>query len=76
MAQVPQHKNGSDQVQKLEYDKTFTYRLRRITGGNFSGLWELARLNRMGHVEKLLSDADALNFCMENLQGDLEEEGF
>lgn len=61
---------------KYEFDKSFTFRLRRISSGNFASLWELARLNRVGGVEKIISDADALPYCVENLMGELEAEGF
>ena len=57
--------------------KGYTFRLRQHLTGNFHGLWELAILNAndQGSAYKIISDADALNFCMENLMGELEAEG-
>jgi hypothetical protein len=61
---------------KYEFDKTYTFRLRKHKSGNFSGLWELTLLDKKGNVERLISDADALNFCMDNMMGELEGDGF
>lgn len=56
---------------------TFTFRFRQHNKtSNFSGLWEFAMLDENGKVTKLISDADALNFCIDNLMGELESEGF
>jgi hypothetical protein len=62
--------------EKFTFGKTYTFRLRQHHGDNFAGLWELAILNKMNHPIKVISDADALNFCMENLMGELENDGF
>lgn len=61
---------------KFTFDKSFTFRLRRHHQDNFSGLWELCIMGKNGQVIKQLADADALNYCLENLQGELEVEGF
>ncbi len=59
------------------FGKTFTFRLRQHNKkSNFSGLWELAILDNAGNIAKLISDADALNFCIDNLMGELETEGY
>jgi hypothetical protein len=58
------------------FGPSFTIRLRQHKEGNFSGLWELSILNQYGLIEKMISDADALTYCLENLQGILEDEGF
>lgn len=59
------------------FDKAYTFRLRRhATGSTFPGLWEMTMLDPKGKVIKTISDADALNFCMENLMGEMENEGF
>lgn len=65
---------------KFDFDKTYTFRVRRHTGksadGTFGGLWELTLLDEKGNVTKTLADADALVYCLENVQGELENEGF
>lgn len=64
------------QKPKYEFDQSYTFRLRRHKAGSFSGLWELAMLDQSGQVLKIISDADALNFCMDNVMGELEGDGF
>lgn len=71
-----------DQFQEVEPIKTgakmsdgYTFRLRQHLDGNFRGLWELARLDEKGKVVRMISDADALTFCIENMQGVLEDDG-
>lgn len=59
-----------------QFDQTYHFRLRRHKGGNFHGLWELTLLNKMGHPLKVVDDANALNFVMDNLQGEIEADGF
>ncbi len=58
------------------FGRTYRFKLRQHKEGNFSGLWELSLIDNLGKVEKLISDADALNFCMENLMGELENDGY
>ncbi len=59
------------------FGRSFTFRFRQHNkNSNFSGLWEFAILDEKGNIEKLISDADALNFCIDNLMGELESEGF
>lgn len=60
------------------FDKTYTFRLRRHKGGSFHGLWELAILkdDQQARIKKTISDADALNFCLDNLMGELEADGY
>lgn len=65
-----------DPKAKYEFDQQFTFRLRRHKGGSFSGLWELSMLNKNGGVEKLLKDADALGYCIDDIQGVMEAGGF
>ena len=65
-----------EKKQRFEFDKSYTFRLRRHKSGPFSGLWELTKLNKVGGIEKMMKDADALNFCMDDVMGELEEEGF
>lgn len=59
-----------------KFDQTYTFRVRRHRQGSFAGLWELCLLDEVGRVKKMISDADALIFCMENLMGELEMDGF
>ncbi len=61
---------------RWEFDHVYNFRLRRIKGGSFHGLWELCLMDDHGDIIKTLSDADALNYCIENLQGELETDGF
>jgi hypothetical protein len=61
---------------KFTFDKTYVFRLRRHNKDNFSGLWELCILGPKGQVVEQLTDADALNYCLENMQGRLETDGF
>ena len=54
---------------------TVTFRLRRHGMGNFKGLWELATVDQKGKVIEIISDADALLYCLDNLHGILEDAG-
>lgn len=76
---APKHGKAEASVletDRWEYDKTYLFRLRRIKSGNFAGLWELCKMSPTGQVEQTISDADNLNFCIENMQGELENDGF
>lgn len=61
---------------KFKFDESHTYRLRRHRGDNFNGLWELSKIDEKTGKALIISDADALNFCLDNLMGDLEAGGF
>lgn len=65
-----------NQKPSSQFGKSYTFKLRQHISGNFRGLWELSLIDKGGKVEKMISDADALNFCMENLMGELETDGF
>lgn len=71
-------RDNQREAQKKTYvfDKAYTFRLRRHKGGSFNGLWELTILDKKGQVSKMISDADSLVYCLENLQGEMESEGF
>lgn len=58
------------------FGRTYNFRLRQHKKGNFSGLWELAIVDARGNVVKMISDADALNFCFDNMMGELENDGY
>lgn len=66
----------AETIAASQFGPSFTFRLRKHIKGNFSGLWELSILDLNGMAKKVVSDADALNFCLENLQGELEAEGY
>lgn len=58
------------------YDKVFTFRIRKhVEDSSFRGLWDLDVINQKGQITNLCH-ADALPFCIENMQGFLESEGF
>lgn len=69
---------------QYEFGKTVTFRLRqhsaptnrRVGDANFSGLWELSKLDTGGRVIEIIEDANALNICFETAQGILENEGY
>jgi hypothetical protein len=61
---------------KFTYGKTYLFRFRQHDGDNFSGLWDLTLISPKGNEIKDIAHADALNFCMDNLQGELEGDGF
>jgi hypothetical protein len=69
---------STNPVEDKKFDASYTFRLRRHQGGSFSGLWELTRLrdNPKAEVVKMIEDANALNYTMENLMGELETDGF
>lgn len=80
-ASIENASNTAIQAATLDPDsifgRSFTFRLRQHNKkSNFPGLWELAILDGKGEVAKLISDADALNFCIDNLMGELESEGY
>jgi hypothetical protein len=59
------------------YSESFTFRLRQWQNTQFSGLWELSVMDKTGRqVEQIISDADALSNCLENLAAILENRGF
>lgn len=63
-----------------EFDPEFVFRLRRHKGGNFRNLWECTMLDpktcKDAPVIKVLDDANALNYAMDNMQGEIEILGF
>lgn len=59
-----------------KFSPSYTFRLRRHSQGNFSNLWELARLDQFGNVVEVIDDANALNFCIDNLVGRIENDGY
>lgn len=65
-----------NQKPSSQFGPSYTFKLRQYKEGNFSGLWELTLIDRLGKVQKMISDADALTYCLENLQGELENDGF
>lgn len=64
---------------KVKWGATYVFRLRRQAEGPFPNLWELSILDSKAcgnaPVKKLISDADALVYCLDNLQGELEAAG-
>jgi len=64
---------------KIRFGATYVFRLRKQIEGPFINLWELSLLDSKAcdkaPVKRIISDADALTFCMENLQGELEADG-
>lgn len=75
--QVPEPKQPlTNQKPSTQFGKTYRFKLRQHSQGNFRGLWELSLIDNLGKVEKMISDADALNYCLENLQGELEADGY
>lgn len=71
-----------DVAPESDFGKSYTFRLRQHISGDFnmgkgfSGLWELAMLDQKGHVVKMIADADTLQYCLENLSGEIENDGF
>ncbi len=59
-----------------KYGATYLVRIRQHSEDNFSGLWDLELLDKKLNVVKVISQADNLNICVENLQGELESDGF
>ncbi len=57
------------------YGKEYIFRLRQHEGDNFPGLWDVDRMDQDGNVLEIISQADALTYCLENVQGKLEEDG-
>ncbi len=64
------------QKDKYTFGPTYLVRLRQHTEDNFSGLWDLDLLDKKMNVVKVISQADNLNICLENLEGDMESDGF
>lgn len=66
-----------DEVETGPYKFGHTYFIRlRQHADHFSGLWDLEFLTPSGQVKKTISQADNLNICIENLQGEIENDGF
>jgi len=59
----------------IQGDLAITFRVRRHSAGSFKGLWELAIMDEKGRVKEVISDADALLYCLDNLHGILEDQG-
>lgn len=63
-----------------EFDPVYIFRIRRHKAGNFHNLWESEMLDpahcEAAPVDKVLDDANALNFVMDNIQGEIESKGF
>jgi len=76
MAQSQPQPSPSTPKSQFTFGKTYTFRLRQHDQDNFAGLWELCILSPQGKVVKTISDADALPYVLENLQGELENDGF
>lgn len=68
-----------DAKPKTKFGATYIFRLRKQIQGPFPNLWELAVLDEKtckdAGVKKIISDADALTFCLDNLQGEFEADG-
>lgn len=75
MAELKASQNAN-QKPSMAFGKTYLIKLRQHKTGPFPSLWELTLLDKFGKVEKMIADADALNYCLENLQGELENDGF
>lgn len=79
-AQPP--KTAQEVAPEGDFGKVYTFRLRQHRAGDFnmgkgfSGLWELCMLDEKGRVVKTIADADGLQYCLENLSGELENDGF
>lgn len=63
---------------KFEFGQQYAFTLRQHKSGPFSGLWELNRIEMPKRmiVAEVIADADALPFCIENMQGRIEKDGF
>jgi hypothetical protein len=61
----------TDKNEKMQ----FTFRLTRHKDGGFKGLWELAMLDGNGKLIEVIDDANALPYCVDNIQGVLENSG-
>jgi hypothetical protein len=51
------------------------FRLSKHVDGPFPGLWELAVMKPDGTVDEIISDADMLQYCLDNLHQVLENKG-
>ncbi len=60
------------------FAKAYNFRLRMHSSGPFSGqsMWELTRMNDDGTELKIVSDADKLENCLDNLVGELQADGY
>lgn len=58
------------------FSPAYTFRFRQWKNTQFSGLWELAALNREGKVEKIISDADSLPELLESISNIFANAGF
>ena len=59
-------------------DLSFCFRLKRYAKPKnpyFKGLWELCVIDEEGKVLEVVSDADGLYYCLENVHGILENMG-
>lgn len=63
-------------IQKAEYSKAYIFRFRQWKNTQFSGLWELAALDRSGKVEEIVTDADSLPELLESLANIFANMGF
>lgn len=63
---------------KFQFGPSYTFRLRLHIAGPFAGqsLWELATLDENGQDKKIISDADKLENCLDNLVGELQADGY
>lgn len=61
---------------KPEYARPYTFRFRQWKNTQFSGLWELAVLNREGKVEELITDADSLPELLESIANIFANKGY
>ena len=58
------------------FSESFTFRFRQYKNTNFAGLWELAILDKKGHIEELICDADALPNVLEAIENIFTNRGF
>lgn len=66
----------TNQKPSSQFGATLRIKLRQHNkDAHFHGLWECTIINEQGKVEKVISDADNLTICLENIQGELEALG-
>ena len=83
---LDQERVRKEQAEKLKivveqdpkvYSECFTFRLRQWKNTQFAGLWELCVMDKNGKsVDVMITDADALTNCLENIGAILENRGF
>ena len=61
---------------KPEFSESFTFRFRKIKGGSFSGLWELAAMRLDGKVDEIITDADSLPEVLESIANIFANKGY